>query len=50
MAPAELVAQEEDESALAPLESGLDLGSRDRARFALIRGTGPLGLFPDALR
>ncbi|MFM2173069.1 MAG: hypothetical protein RLZZ54_996 [Cyanobacteriota bacterium] len=26
----------------APLQSGLDLGSRDRARFALVRATGPL--------
>jgi ATP-binding cassette subfamily B protein len=26
----------------APLQSGLDLGSRDRARFTLVRATGPL--------
>jgi ATP-binding cassette subfamily B protein len=27
---------------MVPLESGLDLGSRDRSRFALIRASGPL--------
>jgi len=43
IAPAALVADGADASqAMVPLESGLDLGSRDRTRFSLIRASGPL--------
>ena len=43
LTPVELVDVEAGSNqAIVPLESGLDLGSRDRTRFSLIRASGPL--------
>lgn len=42
LAAAELVSPDQDGGGIVPLESGLELGSRERARFVLIRAAGPL--------
>ena len=42
VAPSSALVAAEPEQLAAPLQSGLDLGSRDRSRFTLVRASGPL--------